>query len=122
MNEQRRVLLAQAWPMLRSALSLLLEQQPELQVVGEAADGPAALASLHELRPDLVLFDWDLPERGGADLLNALRQAAPDTILLAMSSRPEIRSLALAAGANGFISKADPPERLLATIADSGRR
>jgi two-component system response regulator DesR len=122
MNEQRRVLLAQAWPMLRSALSLLLEQQPDLQVVGEAADGPSALASLHKLRPDLVLFDWDLPECGGADLLIELRQAAPEAILLAMSSRPEIRGLALAAGADGFISKGDPPEHLLSTIADTVRR
>lgn len=122
MNGQRRVLLAQAWPMLRSALRLLIEQQAELQVVGEAADGPTALARLCELQPDLVLFDWDLPELGGAELLARFRQATPQTLFLAMSSRPETRQLALAAGADGFISKGDPPERLLAEIAAAWAR
>lgn len=115
-----RVLLAddQAW--LRSAIRLLLEEQPEIEIVGEAPDA-ATLEQLAKLRiPDLILLDWELPGlRVAADrraLLRVIRRYNPRLQVIVLSGRPESSRGALAAGANAFVSKADPPERLLAAL------
>ena len=115
-----RVLLAddQAW--LRSAIRLLLEEQPEIEIVGEAPDA-ATLEQLAKLRiPDLILLDWELPGlRVAADrraLLRVIRRYNPRLQVIVLSGRPESSRGALSAGANAFVSKADPPERLLAAL------
>jgi DNA-binding NarL/FixJ family response regulator len=111
-----RILLADGQPRVRFALRVLLERQPGWQVMGEAADVRSLLAQMDTACPDLVLLDWGLPGRAVADLLPALRRACPDLAVIALSGRPEVRRAALAAGADVFVSKADPPERLLAAI------
>lgn len=111
-----RVLLADDKTQVRSALRLLLEHEEGMTVVGEADNSTDVLAAVQQACPDMVLLAWELPPQGGCAVLSALRAARPGLIVVALSSRPEARYEALAAGADAFVSKADPPEQLLAAI------
>jgi DNA-binding NarL/FixJ family response regulator len=111
-----RVLVADRQSRVRFALCSLLEEQSGLVVVGEATDGKELLAQVEAVCPDLVLIDWDLPGMAGVDLLAALLRTCPGLQVIALSSRPEVEQEALAAGVRAFVSKAGPPEPLLAAI------
>ena len=115
-DQARRILLADDQPGVRFALRVLLERQPGMLVVGEAWDGAGLLAAAQAANPNLVLLDWELPGMDAARVLAALRMARPDLQVIALSGRPEARKVALAEGANAFVSKSDPPENLLAAI------
>ncbi|MFH1928043.1 MAG: response regulator transcription factor [Chloroflexota bacterium] len=114
------ILLADDQPEVRRALTILLEQQPGLTVVGEAVDAHDLLAQIETTCPDMLLLDWELPGMAGIELLSALRRVCPDLLVIALSGRPGTRRAALAAGASAFVSKADPPDRLLAAIQRVG--
>ena len=116
-----RVLLANTRQKVRSALRLLLAQKPEFQVVGEAADATGLLLAVERKQPDLLLLDWELPGLPAAYLLRLLRQERPSLKIIALSSRPEVRQAALQAGTDGFISKNEPPEKVLAAIYTVGQ-
>jgi two-component system response regulator DesR len=115
-----RVLLADSKPALRSALRLLLEQEANVNIVAEVADAESLLATMADMQPDLVLLDWELPGLQGSNMVasvfSALNACCPDVRIIVLSGRPEAGRPALAAGANSFVSKADPPERLLAAL------
>ena len=123
-----RIFLADDQAKVRSALRLLLEQEPGLCVVGEATEVEELLTQLKTTRPDLMLLDWELPHLSvakrsagsGEHLLSALHIQCPNLRVIALSGRPEARQAALAAGADAFVSKGDPPERLLATLRTVG--
>lgn len=111
-----RVLLADDQPQVRFALRVLLDRNPDLEVVSEAADAEQMLAQAKAIRPDVILLSWELPGLAELGLLSALRQYCPDLFVIALSGRPEACRAALEAGADAFVSKTDPPERLLAAI------
>jgi DNA-binding NarL/FixJ family response regulator len=111
-----RILLADNRSRVRFALRSLLEEQSGLMVVGEVNDCKELLAQAEAVCPDLVLIDWDLPGMATVDLLTALQKTCPGLPVIALSSRPEVEGAALAAGAQAFVSKAGPPEPLLAAI------
>ncbi len=113
-----RVLIADKMPTVQIALRVLVEQQPGFVVVGESADGMELLAHVEITCPDLLLLDWDLQVWATVDLLSVLRQLCPTPYVIVLSSRPDARHAAMAAGAHAFVCKADPPERLLAAIDD----
>ena len=113
-----RVLLADDQPKVRSALRLLLEQQPGVSILGEAVDVTGLLDWVKATCPDLVLLDWELPGLESDSLLPALREFCPCLAVIALSGRPEARRAALDAGVDAFVSKGDPPERLLAAVND----
>ena len=118
--KRMRVLLADDQSKVRSALRLLLEQQPGLSVVSEAAEAEDLLAQVEATQPDLVLLDWELPGLRADDRLPALRTRCPRLKVIALSGRPEARQAALTAGADAFVSKGEPPERLLTTLRAVG--
>jgi DNA-binding NarL/FixJ family response regulator len=97
----------------------LLERQPGFEVVGEARSGRDLREQISPTRPDLVLLDWELPGERALDTLSNLRTMYPDLRVIALSGRPEARQAALQAGVDAFVSKADPPEHLLAAIRNS---
>lgn len=103
-----RVLLADATPIVRSAMRDLLEEMKH-EVVGEAADVPAALALAREQAPDLVIIELALPGAGGLDLLRRLRARDKAMKLLVYSrlSRAHFEPLCFQIGANGFVAKSD---------------
>jgi DNA-binding NarL/FixJ family response regulator len=100
----------------RSALRLLLALEPDVTVVGEACDKEEALELVVIEQPDVVVLDWDLPDQGGGIALAELKAKLPSLAVVAVSTLPEARQVSLDAGAEAFVSKGGPPERLLATI------
>jgi DNA-binding NarL/FixJ family response regulator len=118
--EPMRILLADDQPKVRLGLRLLLEQEEWARVVGEAAEAQSLLAQAEATQPDLVLLDWSLQGSERPDLLSALRGCCPGLAVVVLSGQPEAEQDALAAGADAFVSKADPPEQLLAAIRSTG--
>lgn len=112
-----KILLADDNPEVRSALRLLLEQEPIPATIAEAVDAPDLLANLAEGFPTILLLDWELPGLKRYEFLRSVRSACPGVKIIALSSRFEARQEALAAGIDAFISKSEPPEKILSTLA-----
>lgn len=111
-----RILLADDESRVRSALRLLLEQELGEQVVGEAVDGASLVEIVHQTRPDLLLLDWELP-RLVETTVAVLRAILPSLKIIVLSGRPEkIPPPALTASVDAFLSKSDPPDRLLKVL------
>ena len=110
------ILLADDQAQIRSALRLLLEQEPGIVVAGEVANTRDLLSRIQILQADIVLLDWELPGMEAERTLARLRGLCPTAAIVALSGRPEARQAALDAGANAFVSKVDPPDRLLGTV------
>lgn len=113
-----RVLIADDHAVLRSGLRLLINSQPDLEVVGEAADGPEALRQAADLCPDVLTLDIAMPGNNITELLGQLRQHCPKTrvLVLTMHDSPTYLRLALAAGAAGFLVKTAADTELLSAI------
>jgi DNA-binding NarL/FixJ family response regulator len=110
------ILLADDQPQVRSALRLLLEQEAQARVVGEAENARDLVERTREVHPTAILVDWELPGLSMSEGLSAVRRVYPSARIIALSSRPEVRQTALEAGADGFVCKGDPPEQLLAVL------
>lgn len=95
----------------------MLEQQEDVEILGEAADTTGLLDWVKATGPDVVLLDWELPGLPAAPSLPRLHSHCPNLQVIALSGRPNAREAALDAGADAFVSKGDPPERLLAALA-----
>jgi DNA-binding NarL/FixJ family response regulator len=109
------VILADDETAIRSALALVLKQKLNFQNLSEAATMDELLAAC-KAEAALVLLDWELPGLAARGGLAALRRQHPDLKVVALSARPEARQLALAAGADAFVSKTEPPETMLRVI------
>lgn len=103
-----RVLLADDHALVRAGFRALLEQIPDVEVVGEAADGPSALELLVHLRPHVALLDITMPGLNGLDVAARAVKAAPRVhiVILSMHVSDEYARRALAAGAAGYLVKA----------------
>jgi DNA-binding NarL/FixJ family response regulator len=114
-EERMRILVADCESKVRFALRTLLSRQPGIEVIGEVDAAEELVSQVSATQPDLVLLHWRLP---GAtpDLLPALRRVCPSLHVIVLSARPEMVHEALAAGAEAFVCKMDPPDRLLAAI------
>jgi two-component system response regulator NreC len=112
------VLLADDHGVLRAGLRMLLENQPEMTVIGEAGDGITALRLTQELSPDVLLLDISMPGMDGLQALLAIRVAAPDcrVLLLTMHEEEAILRQALQAGAAGYVLKKSAETELLSAI------
>ena len=113
-----RILLADDHTVLRHGLRVLLELDPELEVVGEAGDGAEALRLARELRPDIVLMDLLMPVMDGIAATQILRRELPDTEVLALTSVVEDASVigAIRAGAIGYLVKNTEADELRGAI------
>ncbi len=109
-----RVLLTDDQNTMRLALRRLLEQEPELHVVGEVAEVDDLLTQVRETRPDLVLLNWELPGIQ-ADHIQHVRRGYPLRVV-AFSENCAARQAALAAGADAFVSREEPVKGLLTTL------
>ena len=112
-----RILIVDDHPLTRDALSSLLDAGG-FDVVGEAADGAAALELAQSLQPDLVLLDLSMPGLDGLSALPRLRAAAPgcEVVVLTASGTEENLLAAIRGGAAGYLLKSEPPERIVAFL------
>ena len=85
-------------------------------VVIEVEDVSALLSQTQTLHPDLILLEWELPGVWDHDLLVRVQALEPQSCVIVLSNEPECKASALAAGADAFVSKAGPPEELLAIL------
>ena len=106
--------------MVAGALAALLDNQPDIDVVGTAHDGHAALTAVRTLRPDVLLTDIEMPGLSGIELAAAVRleQIAPRVVILTTFARQGYLRRALEAGVMGYVLKDSPSSRL----ADAIRR
>jgi DNA-binding NarL/FixJ family response regulator/tRNA A-37 threonylcarbamoyl transferase component Bud32 len=102
-----RVLMADDHTILRKALASFLESRDDFVVVGEAADGAAALKETLALLPDVLLLDLNMPVKGGLEIIPSVRAEAPNVKILVLTGREEDWYImrALRAGAHGYILK-----------------
>jgi DNA-binding NarL/FixJ family response regulator len=113
-----RLLLVDDQPLMRAGFRMVLESQPNLEVVGEASDGRQAVSMAHALRPDVVLMDVRMPVMDG---IEATRQIVADDLpsrilVLTTFDLDEYVFAALRAGASGFLLKDVPPHDLFSGI------
>lgn len=111
-----RVVVAEDHDAVRSGLVTLLDSAPDIAVVGAAADGDAALAAAREHRPDVVLTDVRMPGVTGIDITPALRETGARVLVISGFALDAYVLGALAAGADGYLARTEPPEQILAAV------
>ena len=113
-----RVLIADDHAVLRAGLRMLITAQPDMEVVGEAADGDEAVRKTLETRPDVAIVDITMPGSGGINAIERIRGASPATrvLVLTMHDVPAYLRSALAAGASGYVVKRAADAELLSAI------
>jgi two-component system response regulator NreC len=113
-----RVLIADDHAILRSGLRLLIGEQPDMEVVGEAGDFPQAIELARSLQPDVVTLDLTMPGGSGLGAIEKIHAAAPSArvVVLTMHEDPAYVRSALAAGASGFLVKSAADSALIAAL------
>src|SRR5512135_903680 len=98
-----RILVADNDARVRSALQMLLKQEPGEAVIAESADLESMAVQIRNFRPELVLLDWELPGRAAAALLVALNGLELRPKVIVLSGRADAGKTALSLGADGFV-------------------
>ena len=113
-----RVVLADDHPIVREGLRQLVNSQPDMLVVGEAADGEAACRIARELNPDVLVMDLSMPMISGAEATEIVRRDCPHVRVLALTAHEERLYLTqlLRAGASGFVLKRSAAAELVGAV------
>jgi NarL family two-component system response regulator LiaR len=113
-----RILIVEDQRIVREGLTALLEDEAEVEIVGEAADGQQAVDLFGRLRPDVVLMDLQMPRIDGAEATRRIREQAPEAHILVLTTyaTDEFIFKALRAGAQGYVLKDASADELLAAI------
>ena len=106
-----RLVLADDETHVRSAVHLLLAEEPGVQVVADCSTGACLVHAINEHKPDVALVDWELPGLRAREIPLMCR-------VVAMSGRPDQRQAALRAGAVRFVCKGDAPDTLLSVLRE----
>jgi two-component system, NarL family, response regulator NreC len=121
--EKLRLFLAEDHSVVREGLKLLINSQPDMEVIGEAGDGQEALDKIFELNPDLAVLDISMPGLNGIVITQRLRMSHPEMKILALSvheDRGYLREL-LEAGASGYVLKRAAADDLINAIHVASR-
>ena len=113
-----RVLVVDDHPLLREGLTATIRKQPDLDVVGEAIDGVGAIAQFQSLSPDVTLMDIQMPQMGGIEAIEKIREIDPRAAIVVLTTYPgDSQAMrALKAGASGYLLKSCIRKDLLQTI------
>ena len=115
---KKNVLVVDDHPLLRQGLALLINQQQDMQVCGEAEEAHAAMQAITQRRPDIMILDISLNGPDGLELLKSIRASDPDLPVLILSMHDEAiyAERALRARANGYIMKQEATEKVLVAV------
>ncbi|HZY45120.1 MAG TPA: response regulator transcription factor [Anaerolineae bacterium] len=113
-----KILLVDDHAVVRSGLRMLLENETDVEIVGEAATGREALALVDRLKPDMVIMDIGLPDITGIEATQKIKQTSPQVAVVALTIHEDEEYFfkMLQAGANGYVPKRAAPEELLTAI------
>lgn len=119
-TEPIQVLIADDHPIVRQGLEIMINSQPDMILVGQAANGDEALALFRETKPDVIILDLKMPVRDGSSTIEEIRRLDQGTPVLVLTSFPDDDMVisAIQLGANGVMLKDMPPEQLLSAIRD----
>jgi two-component system, NarL family, nitrate/nitrite response regulator NarL len=109
-----RVLVADDHPLYREAVVRAVRARPEFELIGQAADGRAALGAIRDSSPDIAVLDVEMPSLGGVDVVRAVNRDALGTRVVLLSAHLESDTVyaAVAEGVRAYLSKAWPAERI----------
>ena len=118
-----KLVLADDHAVVRSGLRMLLQAQPDIEIVGEAETGAQALAQVRALQPDLILMDIQMPDMNGIEATRQIRAAFKDTAVLALTMHEDDQYFfeMLQAGASGYVPKRAAPDELVRAIRTVSR-
>lgn len=118
-----RVLIADDHAVVREGLRLLINSEPGMEVVGQAADGVEAVLAARSLNPDVILLDLVMPRKNGIEAIAEIRQEKPTAHILVLTSFAEDDKVfpAIKAGALGYLLKDSSPNELLQAIRETSR-
>ena len=117
-----RVLIADDSDNFRRTLSILLEREPDIAVVGVAADGIEAAERVGELLPDVVVMDVVMPNMDGLEATRRIKQTHPSVGVLMLSGSPDYAEASIAIGADGYLTKPFEREELLLRLRNIAAR
>jgi DNA-binding NarL/FixJ family response regulator len=118
-----RVLCVDDHPLLREAIGMMIQYQPDMVLVAEASNGTDAIRKYKELRPDVTLMDLRLPDMSGVDALMAIRADSPEARILMLTTFEgdvDVKR-AMEAGARAYLLKTMPPKELANAIRSAHR-
>lgn len=118
MSDKLRVLLAEDHQTVREGIKLLVDAQPDMEVVGEVGNGEDAIKKATELLPDLIIMDISMPTLNGLKATRRLRRLSLDVKILTLTRHTDDGYLQqlIAAGANGYVLKQSAPTELITAI------
>lgn len=123
MSEPIRILIADDHAVVREGLRALLDTEPGMELLAEAADGQQAIELAAQTRPDVILLDMMMPRKTGLEAISEIKQADPAARILILTSFADDEQVfpAIKAGALGYLLKDSSPEQLLQAIRDVAR-
>jgi NarL family two-component system response regulator LiaR len=120
MTKTIRILIADDHAIVREGLRALIETKPDMELIGEAADGVEAVSKACSLQPDVMLLDIVMPRQDGIAAIREIKHQIPDARILVLTSFAEDEKIfpAIKAGALGYLLKDSSPQELIQAIRD----
>ncbi len=117
-TQRKRIFVVDDHPLVREWLANLINQQPDLEVCGEAESAPQAMQEISALKPAVAVVDISLKDSSGIELIKSLKQACPEVAVLVLSMHEEFHyaERALRAGAKGYIVKRETTRKVIGAI------